>query len=142
MLDLADPIERPPDAFTGREIKQTRSLCPQCLEMIDARVFEREGKVWMDKNCPDHGSYTALLADDVRHYYVADPRVEALGSCCGPSGCAPPAPRHSGDQVVNHSCNMLIDKCCVHIIATDGTPVSFCEYNARNRPMAEQGRQL
>ena len=23
-----------------------------------------------------------------------------------------------------------IDKCCVHIISSDGTPVSFCEYNA------------
>ena len=30
-----------------------------------------------------------------------------------------------------------IDKCCTHIIARDGTPVSFCEYNALNRP---QGR--
>ena len=27
-----------------------------------------------------------------------------------------------------------IDKCCTHIIARDGTPVSFCEYNALNRP--------
>lgn len=108
MLDLAEPTEHPPDAFTGREIKQTRSLCPECLETIDAKVFERGGKVWMDKTCAVHGSYTALLADDVRHYYVADPRVEALGSCCGPSGCAP-APRHSGDQVANHSCNMLIE---------------------------------
>ena len=27
-----------------------------------------------------------------------------------------------------------IDKCCVHIISADGTPVSFCEYNAVNRP--------
>ena len=27
-----------------------------------------------------------------------------------------------------------IDKCCVHIISADGTPVSFCEYNAINRP--------
>ena len=28
-----------------------------------------------------------------------------------------------------------IAKCCVHIIARDGTPVSFCEYNAVNRPL-------
>lgn len=28
-----------------------------------------------------------------------------------------------------------IDKCCVHILAHDGTPVSFCEYNAVNRPL-------
>jgi uncharacterized radical SAM superfamily Fe-S cluster-containing enzyme len=27
-----------------------------------------------------------------------------------------------------------IDKCCVHIISADGRPVSFCQYNAVNRP--------
>jgi uncharacterized radical SAM superfamily Fe-S cluster-containing enzyme len=27
-----------------------------------------------------------------------------------------------------------IDKCCVHVVARDGTPVSFCEYNAIRRP--------
>ncbi len=27
-----------------------------------------------------------------------------------------------------------IDKCCVHILDHDGNPVSFCEYNALNRP--------
>ncbi len=31
-----------------------------------------------------------------------------------------------------------IDKCCVHIIAKDGTPVSFCEYNALWRPTGRQ----
>ena len=31
--------------------------------------------------------------------------------------------------------NDRIAKCCVHIIARDGTPVSFCEYNAVNRPL-------
>ncbi len=106
-MDLpATHTDLPPAFGTGRRIKTTTSLCPQCLEPIEAHVFEREGKVWMDKTCPEHGGYTALLSDDVRHYYVADPRVEALGSCCGPSGCGP---RHIGDQVANHSCNMLIE---------------------------------
>jgi len=31
-----------------------------------------------------------------------------------------------------------IDKCCVHIIAKDGTPVSFCEYNAIRRPRGDR----
>lgn len=72
---------KPPRAAELRGSRQpsTATLCTQCLEMIDAKVFEREGKVWMDKTCPDHGSYTAVLADGVRHDYVADPRVEALG---------------------------------------------------------------
>ena len=31
-----------------------------------------------------------------------------------------------------------IDKCCVHIISAEGTPVSFCEYNALWRPAGRQ----
>jgi hypothetical protein len=27
-----------------------------------------------------------------------------------------------------------IDQCCVHVLDTDGNPVSFCEYNAISRP--------
>ena len=27
-----------------------------------------------------------------------------------------------------------IDQCCVHILDREGNPVSFCEYNAINRP--------
>jgi uncharacterized radical SAM superfamily Fe-S cluster-containing enzyme len=27
-----------------------------------------------------------------------------------------------------------IDGCCVHILDENGTPVSFCEFNAINRP--------
>ncbi|MCH9687956.1 MAG: radical SAM protein [Deltaproteobacteria bacterium] len=86
----------------GRRIKGTRSLCPHCLESIDAEVFERDGGVWMDKHCPEHGRFCALLSSDAAHYYIADPAVQALGSCCGPS-------RHCGDAVANHSCNMLIE---------------------------------
>ena len=56
----------------------------------------------MLKTCPQHGDFSALLASDVRHYYVADPAVEQVACCCGPS-------QHCGDQVENHSCNMLIE---------------------------------
>lgn len=102
------------EAFeTGTLLKETRSICPSCLEPVEARVYERGGEVWMDKTCPSHGEYSALLARSRAHYYLADPRVEALGSCCGPSGCGPsPAPtseRHQGDQVANHSCNLLFE---------------------------------
>jgi uncharacterized radical SAM superfamily Fe-S cluster-containing enzyme len=32
-----------------------------------------------------------------------------------------------------------IDQCCVHILDRDGNPVSFCEFNAINRPRAMTG---
>jgi uncharacterized radical SAM superfamily Fe-S cluster-containing enzyme len=90
------------DFGSGRRVKATSSLCPTCLARIAADVFERGGEVWMDKACPDHGRFSALLAGDARHYHVADPNAGSLGSCCGPG-------RHCGDQVANHSCNMLIE---------------------------------
>lgn len=86
----------------GRRLKTTTSLCPSCLETIDAEVFARNDEVWMDKRCPRHGPFSARLSGDPRHYYRADPRVSSLGSCCG-SG------RHCGDQMANHSCNVLIE---------------------------------
>lgn len=93
---------RPTGVGPGRRIKSTTSLCPVCLGRIAADVFERDGEVWMDKECRDHGRFSALLAGDVRHYYVADPNVTSLGSCCGSGG-------HCGDQTANHSCNLLIE---------------------------------
>ncbi len=87
---------------TGTEIKTTTSLCPECLNKIPGTVYERGGRVILDKECPDHGQYSALLSSDLRHYYVADEEIEAVACCCGPS-------QHCGDQVENHSCNMLIE---------------------------------
>ncbi len=99
---ILDDLTPPVDFAQGRRLKTTRSLCPVCLRRISADVFERGGQVWMDKTCPAHGPFSALLASDSRHYYLADPRVEALGSCCG-------AARHCGDQFANHSCSLLIE---------------------------------
>lgn len=97
------PLDQAPADFgTGEFIKQTKSLCPVCLKKIEATVYQRGSAVFMDKECDQHGRYTALLASQRRHYYVADPNVEAFASCCGPG-------QHCGDQTANHSCNMLLE---------------------------------
>ena len=56
----------------------------------------------MDKTCPEHGAFSAQLATNAAHYYLHDPKLDTAGSCCGPG-------QHCGDQVANHSCNMLIE---------------------------------
>ena len=103
----------PDDAFgQGREIKVTASICPQCLASIDAQVMERDGEVWMDKACDDHGRYSALLSSDIKHYF--EPLEQPLQgqSCCG-SSCAQPAsasgPIEESAAWVNHSCTILIE---------------------------------
>jgi hypothetical protein len=62
--ELSEVFEdhQPVSLKEGRLLKRTLSICPHCLERIDAKVFERSGEVWMDKTCPQHGHFSALLA--------------------------------------------------------------------------------
>ena len=105
------------DSFgQGRKIKNTSSICPQCLEPIDAEVFERQGEVWMDKTCARHGQFSALLSSDIRHYFEPAARSGASpssgASCCGSScglATSDVLPGANTTPWTNHSCTILIE---------------------------------
>ena len=105
------------DSFgQGRKIKDTSSICPQCLEPIDAEVFERQGEVWMDKTCARHGQFSALLSSDIRHYFEPGARPCASpssgASCCGSScglATSEVLPSANTTPWTNHSCTILIE---------------------------------
>ncbi|MFX8032095.1 hypothetical protein ABTK54_20130, partial [Acinetobacter baumannii] len=42
----------------------TRSICPRCKAIIDAKILLRDNKVYMSKRCPDCGPFLALVYDD------------------------------------------------------------------------------
>jgi 7,8-dihydro-6-hydroxymethylpterin dimethyltransferase len=46
----------------------TRSICPECRRVIDARILLRDGRVIMRKRCPDHGWFEALVFSDADLY--------------------------------------------------------------------------
>ena len=46
----------------------TQSLCPICMQVVDAKVVVQDGAVYMKKICPDHGPATVYLWPDVDHY--------------------------------------------------------------------------
>ncbi len=48
--------------------KETLSLCPQCFKQIPARIVEEDGKIYLKKECPDHGNYNILLEKDAGVY--------------------------------------------------------------------------
>lgn len=54
------------------EIKKTTSLCPDCLKIIPARVFARDGKVWISKRCGRHGPFEELYWGDSEMYKKAE----------------------------------------------------------------------
>ena len=74
-----------------RVIKLTRSRCPACRADVPARVVERDGSVFMEKECVDHGAFNVMLQRDARWYFEShgDP-ANAGGACCGPQGCCAP----------------------------------------------------
>ncbi len=47
-------------------------MCPVCKEVIDARIFEKDGKVMMGKECPEHGYYEDIYWSDVELFLKAE----------------------------------------------------------------------
>ena len=47
---------------------KTRSLCPQCLEVIDAELYEEEGKILIKKRCEEHGEFDDVIWSDADLY--------------------------------------------------------------------------
>jgi len=48
--------------------KETQSMCPECKQLIVATIFEEDGKVMMEKTCPEHGYFKDLVYSDVALY--------------------------------------------------------------------------
>ena len=46
----------------------TLSLCPECLKRVDAKIVFEDSKVFMLKNCSEHGFKKVLIATDVEYY--------------------------------------------------------------------------
>jgi len=69
-------IIQPETTFTGAPIeplerglpKTTQSICPECLQVIDARLFEENGAVYMEKVCAEHGEFRDKIYSDARLY--------------------------------------------------------------------------
>ncbi len=77
-------------------IKKIKSLCPECLQIIDAEVDEDKDKVKIIKECPDHGKFenTYWTSDelykkaseyDYKGKGIENPQTSLNGEC--PSNC-------------------------------------------------------
>jgi len=52
--------------------KETTSICPECKKLIPAKISETGGKVYIDKTCPQHGSYSDVYWSDAELYLRAE----------------------------------------------------------------------
>jgi 7,8-dihydro-6-hydroxymethylpterin dimethyltransferase len=75
MADVFQVIQ-PETTYTGSRIqalqkglpKTTQSLCPDCSQLIDARIFEENGRVVMEKRCSKHGEFRDIVYSDAKLY--------------------------------------------------------------------------
>jgi uncharacterized radical SAM superfamily Fe-S cluster-containing enzyme len=79
------------------QLSQTESLCPECLNRIPARIFERDGKVWIEKECSEHGRIEDLYWGSYDMYEraqrfmhegrkIENPTITKLNPIC-PNAC-------------------------------------------------------
>ncbi len=50
---------------------ETQSLCPECLKVINATLYEENGKVMIRKTCPDHGEFVDVYWGDAEMFKKA-----------------------------------------------------------------------
>ena len=102
----------------------TRSICPKCRKVIDAKVVLRDNKVYMRKRCPDCGPFEALVYADAQAY-TTQARYNKPGTiplafsgeirdgCPHDCGLCPDHQQHTclGIIEVNSACNMDCPLC-------------------------------
>ncbi len=60
-------------------LKHTTSRCPSCYASVAAEVIESDGRVFMNRQCDEHGGFSACISSDSRFYHE-DPGLSAKGS--------------------------------------------------------------
>ncbi|MCK5626038.1 radical SAM protein, partial [Candidatus Bathyarchaeota archaeon] len=49
-------------------LKMTRSICPECFKVLDATIYEKNGIVYIKKNCIEHGPFQDIYWSDIKEY--------------------------------------------------------------------------
>ena len=112
-----------------RTIRFTQSICPDCNMILDAEVFERDGKVFMTKTCPTHGECEELYFGSYEMYkkfstYWMDgkgahaPNV-MIDKCSCPNNCGLCTNHlsHSGlsNMIITNRCDLTCWYCFFYV---------------------------
>lgn len=103
----------------------TQSLCPTCLEVIDARLYEQDGKVFMSKTCAMHGPFHELISSDAEFFTklrrthfastrkMENPHCKNISQC--PKGCGLCEQHQTTPALINidltNRCNLTCPVC-------------------------------
>ena len=105
-------------------IKQTKSLCPECLKVLEATIYEDGNKVYIEKTCDEHGKFTELYWSNYDVYQRAEtlradgaclenPRTKTDKGCPYDCGICPEHKSHTGLAIIDitNRCNLTCPVC-------------------------------
>ena len=118
---------------------KTQSICPECLmtddkvHVIDATLYEQDGKVMYKKTCEKHGEYIDVYWGDAKMWKRAstywyktvgldNPRTKTIHGCPSDCGQCPEHKSHTALALldVTNRCNLRCPICFAHA-AESGT---------------------
>ena len=113
-----------------KTIKYTKSLCPECLQVLDATILEDGGKVFIKKECPEHGAVEELYWSDYEQYKraeefrydgdgVENPRTQTVKGCPLDCGICPEHKSHTALAIIDitNRCNLTCPVCFANAAA-------------------------
>lgn len=105
-------------------LKKTRSLCPECLKVIEAEVVEEDGKALIRKECPEHGKFEDIYYSDIEVFRrferfaeigdgIENPRTEKKRGCPLDCGICPNHKSHTVLSIIDvtNRCNLRCPIC-------------------------------
>jgi 7,8-dihydro-6-hydroxymethylpterin dimethyltransferase len=156
----------PINPIPGKAPYRTVSLCPECAAKVEAQVLEKDGKILMEKTCPEYGFFKDILLSDAEYYHrvmvwnrdvgrgVAKPAIPDAKACpddCGMCNLHVSHPVLANVDLTNR-CNLSCPICFAnanvqdYIYLTDistrsapTTPVSFSAIESRSSSQFPKG---
>lgn len=111
-------------------IKKTKSLCPECLQVLDAEIYEEDGAVYIGKTCPHHGRFEDVYWSDyslfkkVERYEcigegLKNPRTQIVKGCPYDCGLCPAHKSHTVLSIIDvtNRCNLKCPICFANAAA-------------------------
>lgn len=114
-----------------RLIKETQSICPECLKVLNAVIFEEKGKVYIKKECSEHGFFQDVYWSDYEQYLRAErfkcdgdglnnPRTQTVNGCPHDCGICPQHKSHTALAIIDvtNRCNLKCPVCFANAATT------------------------
>lgn len=96
-----------------KRLSEVQSICPVCNKPVRAWYTDRDGKVFLEKECVEHGSFKALVSNDKSDYleWIKSPVVNIPPKMAMKEGSVDQCPLNCGvcDKHMQTACCVLID---------------------------------